>query len=469
MYKSDSIYKVILNYNFDLYRGESDVPTYLENHFEKYVSDIQVAIHGDNSFLGTKFISMLVEKVPLIEKVCSRIVEVSKKNNLGLIKDSYIKAYDFFDDMRPYLLSRFSWKGSSGYFYRLRAGDFRITDQKESKKKKAELFHIKRNMKNLIGAYRYSISGFPCLYLASGQELAWFECGMPRQFSYCQMKIDEEGENALRLVDFSNRPIDLLSSIHVWLLNTKDDESEKEKIYQYFLNYIITYPLAAACSIKVKERNNKFVEEYAIPQIFMQWIRESNNFDGIRYKSSLNSNLVQGMGAINIALPVKEFRPDGLGENLTSKILVSDIGYLDINEDFRKYKDYLGDIEKFKNDLWSDLINAKYQGLYAWELIELCETVIKTYDALIDGNYKNSELIFNHIDCLSNHISIIHKSKNLIADECLDKAFEDEKSEVDKDKIISQIDNFCELMSKVVHKHLVFHFNFENFENYEKI
>lgn len=152
---------------------------------------------------------------------------------------------------------------------------------------------------------------------------------MPRQFSYCQMIINEKGENALRLVDFSNRPINLISNINIWINNA---EKEKvQKIYQYLLNYIITYPLAVACSIKVNERNNKFVEEYVIPQIFMQWIRESNHFDGIKYKSSLYSNLVKGMGAINIALPVKEFRKDGLGINLTSKVLVSDIGYLDVN------------------------------------------------------------------------------------------------------------------------------------------
>lgn len=469
MYKGDSIYKVILNYNYDLFRGESDFPTYIEKHLYKYVSDLQLAISRNNPFVGTKFVSMLEEKIPVIEKFCFQIVEVSKKYNLGLIKESYIKAFDLFDDMQSYFLSRYSWKESSGYFYRLRAGDFRILDPKESKRKKAELFHIKCNMKNLIGAYRYSISGFPCLYLASSEELAWFECGMPRQFSYCQMVIDEEGENALRLVDFSNRPIDLLSSIHNWLLNAKDDENEKEKIYQYFLNYIITYPLAATCSVKVKDRNNKFVEEYAMPQIFMQWIRESDNFDGVRYKSSLNSNLVQGMGAINIALPVKEFRSDGLGENLTSKILISDIGYLDVNEDFRKYKAYLDDIEKFKNDLWSNLINAKYQGSYAWDLIELCETVLKTYDALMNGNYINSELIFNYINCLSSHISIIHNNKNKIVDELITKALEDEECEIDREKIIKQIDTFYELMSKVVHKHMVFHFNFENLGNFEKI
>jgi hypothetical protein len=471
MYTGDSIYKFVLNYNFDLYRGELEVSEYLEKHFNKYTSDLQVTIHEDNPFLGTKFISMLEDKLPLISEICSQIVNISKKYSQGLIKEAYIKAYDLFDDIYSYFLPSSSNNERNRFFYRLRSGDFRITDHNKSKEKKAELFHIKRNKKHLINAYRYSVSGFPCLYLASGQELAWFECGMPKQFSYCQMIIDkdEDGENTLRLVDFSNRPIEFLSNIHINLLNYKNDENTKEIIYQYFLKYIITYPLVATCSIKVKNRSNNFVEEYVIPQIFMQWIRESNYFAGVIYKSSLDSNLVQGMGAINIALPVKEFRLDGLGENLTSKISVSNIGYLDVNEDFQKYKTYLDDIEKFKNDIESDFINSKYQGSYLWGIIELCETVIKTYDALMNGNYKNTELIFSHIDCLANHISIIYRNKKSIADECINEVPDYNKKEVDKDKIIKQINEFYQLMSKVVHKHMVFHFNFESLENYEKI
>ena len=67
----------------------------------------------------------------------------------------------------------------------------------------------------------------------------------------------------------------------------------------------------------------------------MQWIRETDEFDGVRYKSSLNTSLVDGMGAINIALPVKEYRADGLDRRLAEKITVSDIGYLDVNCDFQ--------------------------------------------------------------------------------------------------------------------------------------
>ena len=49
----------------------------------------------------------------------------------------------------------------------------------EDSKEKMQLFHIKKTLRNRVGAYRYSAVGSPCLYLASDRELAWFECGMP--------------------------------------------------------------------------------------------------------------------------------------------------------------------------------------------------------------------------------------------------------------------------------------------------
>ena len=185
------------------------------------------------------------------------------------------------------------------FYYRIRQGDFRIKAGEDSKEKKMQLFHIKKTLRNRVGAYRYSVAGSPCLYLASDRELAWFECGMPKQFSYCQMLIDEDNDNRLVLVDFSFRPVDVLSSITCWLLNARrQDKKDVDVYYKFLLRYIMIYPIAAACSVKVKDRNTKFVEEYVFPQLFMQWIRETDEFDGVRYKSSLNTNLVDGMGAI---------------------------------------------------------------------------------------------------------------------------------------------------------------------------
>ncbi len=122
----------------------------------------------------------------------------------------------------------------------------------------------------------------------------------------------------------------------------------------------------------------------------MHWIRESDDFDGVRYKSSLNSTLVRGMGAVNVALPIKKFREDGLDDRLTAKIGISDIGYLDVTDDFKRYKTALDEIRMFKDGLRVFIIESQYVGDYVIELIDMCECVIKTYTALMEGDYSTN-------------------------------------------------------------------------------
>lgn len=470
MYKNDSLYQVLLKYDFDLFRGNKGITEYMKAHLKQYYRDIFSASNDENPFLGEGFVTLLKENLPLLDEICKKIPEILEIYDQGFLGQAYQESCVLFEKMKPYYIVRFSWSGDTGCLYRIRQGDFRIKNGLESKKQKMELFHIKKEMRSRIGAYRYSVAGYPCLYLASNEELAWYECGMPKKFSYCQMLLDEDINNALKLIDLSNRPVDFLSSVNIWLkISRKRGKKEEQKTYMNILRYIVTYPLVAACSVKVKDRDSKFVEEYIFPQLFMQWIRENDTVDGVRYKSSLNTNLVQYMGAINIALPVKKFREDGLDVNLTEKLRISDIGYLDVNEDFKKYKNNLNDIEKFKNDLRSYALGATYCGDYIIELIDACECVVKTYNALIDGNYINSELIFNQLNLICDYISLLYQNRNTKIQDCINRAYSEEQKYIDKEKMEEHFEKFYELMMKVIHKHAVFNFGFESLSNFEKI
>lgn len=470
MIKDDRIYQVLLKHDFDLFRGEKGITEYISEHIAQYYDEIASAIKGKNEFLGDCFISLLKDELPFLEEICKEIPTILSAFDNGHIREAYNKSALLFDRVEPFLLRRPSWYGSDGNFYRIRPGDFRIKDPANSKKQKIELFHIKKEIRNRIGAYRYSIAGYPCLYLSSNRELAWFECGMPKQFSFCQFRITEEGEDALELVDFSYRPIEVLSSVSVWILNAnRKDKSEEEKViyYDFLIKYIITYPLAAACSVKVKDRGNKYVEEYIFPQLFMSWIRERDDIDGVRYKSSLNSTLVHGMGAINVALPVKKFREDGLDEKLTAKISVSDIGYLDVNKDFQKYQDVLDDIKTYVGKLRLYIIESSYSGTYIEELIDLSECIIKTYTSLIEGNYTNSELLFTYVDRLCEHVDLLYLCREVKMQKCIENAPQHKKESIDKDVIMDHFEEFNQLANKILHKHTVFDFTFENMENFE--
>lgn len=468
-FKDDKIYQVLLSYNFNLFRDDKSISEYMKEHLLLYYNDIENAVRCENTFLGNKFIDLLKSKLGLLNNVCTSIPETLKTYEDGYIKDAYIASEKIFDMLRPHLLQRFSWRDSGEWYYRIRQGDFRITDGKNSKKQKAELFHIKRGLRNRIGAYRYSVSGFPCLYLSSSRELAWFECGMPKKFSYCNMYVDETGENALKLIDFSERPINILSNISVWLLNKRRQNKDDSDIINYLVNYILIYPLAAACSVKVKDRGNKFVEEYIFPQLLMQWIRSNDEFDGVRYKSSLNSNLVSGMGAINVAFPVKKFREDGLDENLTSKITVSDIGYLDVNRDFKKYKDSLIEMKKFVRELELYSIGPSFYGTYVINIIDTCNSIIQVYTALMSGDYENGELIFNYIQRLNDYVNLLHESQDLKIKEYEEEWSKIKLGKLDIESAKEHFKKFKEISNKILEYNTVFHFSFENLENHEKI
>lgn len=314
-----------------------------------------------------------------------------------------------------------------------------------------------------------SVAGYPCLYLASDVELAWFESGMPRQFSYCNMLMNEVSDDPLKLINFSIRPVMLLSYINTELLNKRNKHESETPIYNLLLNYILTYPIAATCSVKVKDRNSKFVEEYIFPQLFMQWIRESNDFDGILYKSSLNTNLVSGMGAVNVAFPVKQFRGDGLDKRLCQKISISDIGYFDVGKYFERYQNILQEIIAYKNELQQFLIDTTFFDPSLVELIELCDCIVKTYTSLIEGEYKNSDLLFTHINSLCDHAESLYQNRSAVTQRCIVQSKPGQTLPINQDIIEKQFERFHELCGQVLHKHTVFHFNFEPVQNWEKI
>ena len=83
---------------------------------------------------------------------------------------------------------------------------------------------------------------------------------------------------------------------------------------------LVLWPLMAASSIIVRHRDSPFKPEYLIPQMLLQWVRNSNDFDGICY-SSTNvrvSSPEYPLALCNCAFPAKVVKPVGRCEHLCS-------------------------------------------------------------------------------------------------------------------------------------------------------
>ena len=141
---------------------------------------------------------------------------------------------------------------------------YRVRNQRNITEQK-ELFHVPFEKRSKCSSERYSIPGYPSLYLSESLETAIRETnvkGNKYSASCFQLNTSE-----LTLIDLSlpNRE-----------LNITD---------KYCL--LVFYPLIVACGLKVKDASGSYKPEYIIPQDLFLAIRlHYNGIDGVSYTST---------------------------------------------------------------------------------------------------------------------------------------------------------------------------------------
>lgn len=152
--------------------------------------------------------------------------------------------------------------------------------------KYTEMFHIPLNMRGIVSTQRYSMPGYPCLYLGISIYTCWEEM---------------------------NRPY-LNSCVFSRFKNTKEFETldltiPKKSEWCDELQIIITrLPLIIACMIKVKNKKDVFKPEYIIPQLVTECVinKSIKGICGVSYTSVeiCNEFDFPEDKFLNIALPV---------------------------------------------------------------------------------------------------------------------------------------------------------------------
>ncbi|MDY4592331.1 MAG: hypothetical protein SO434_02880 [Eubacteriales bacterium] len=182
---------------------------------------------------------------------------------------------------------------------------------------RTRIFHTPYNLRSKVSTSRYSIAGYPSLYLGTSLELCCEEIqyNPHNEFAIAsKFKIERSIkfndteisviELALKPQDFFNREND--SGINRRRFNVIDLSDAKIK-----KAYLLWYPLIAACSFIRTNKSHPFAVEYIIPQLLMQWVRlemerkHYHDYDqliGIRYFSCA-SKRASDMG-FNYVFPV---------------------------------------------------------------------------------------------------------------------------------------------------------------------
>lgn len=129
--------------------------------------------------------------------------------------------------------------------------------------KQEEMFHISYKNRNIVSNQRYSIPGFPCLYLGSSLYDCWEEMRRPNLEKINYVAINNTEDLVLLDISFPEK-----------ITSIKD------------LKQLIIFLL---CTLIVKDDENTFKYEYVLPQLILQIVitmKDAIYYDGIRYLSS---------------------------------------------------------------------------------------------------------------------------------------------------------------------------------------
>jgi len=169
-----------------------------------------------------------------------------------------------------------------------------------------EMFHIPFELRGKVTTQRYSIPGFPSLYLAKTLYVGWEELHRPSLNNFQAVRL----KNVKKL-----KYLDLTAS-------NISENLTSDKAYKY----LMTWPLIACCSIKVGDYSDPFKPQYIVPQLLTQWIRNNKELDAIKYNSThITTNDIETTGDLyNIVLPVRDNKDSGYCDNLTNMFEITE-------------------------------------------------------------------------------------------------------------------------------------------------
>lgn len=158
---------------------------------------------------------------------------------------------------------------------------------------RSDMFHVPFNKRHLCNTSRYSIAGYPSLYLSTSLKLCCNELRLRKEtFLSGTVFKQTKSINGIKIyvLELSIKPSDFLlannfSGVFDRYYHHRHWNPQLINSEFYQESYFYWYPVIAACSY-IRNDANTFAPEYIIPQLLMQCIREKqdeNTIYGIRY------------------------------------------------------------------------------------------------------------------------------------------------------------------------------------------
>lgn len=241
-----------------------------------------------------------------VRSICKGLLKCIEQYHNGFPNRSFRKINDIMKKLmlHPVIIYRKSgWTGAFDQHDPLML--FRIRNvQNNTHYQRKDIFHTPYNLRSKISTCRYSISGYPCLYLGTSLDLC---CEEAKVGSFNDMTIASRYKIQrnmhhndglpIDVIELALKPKDFIDYELYTNRNIREDNiiGRTRRFNELDLDsigvmsaYLYWYPLIAACSFIRINKQDPFASEYIIPQLLMQWVRNESKTEkliGIRYFS----------------------------------------------------------------------------------------------------------------------------------------------------------------------------------------
>nr|WP_300186175.1 hypothetical protein [uncultured Agathobaculum sp.] len=334
-------------------------------------------------------------------------------------------------------------------YYRVRAVDYESDSIAQNPE---ELFHISYSKRAIANAGRFSLAGFPSLYLSTMLPLAWQECGYPSKYYYSEYQYERNYE-----LFWNESSLDRGKELNLLSLYSPTEirrwgTSVKFNHFDLWVNvvfrYLRVYPLILACSFVNQSGHAPFKQEYIIPQMLMQWVqRNYSKVQGISYFTCIDTSMWNSQWcAYNIVIPaLKPYDLNGYSEFLKEKFcwtksqfFLTPIANTNSNRIDREFLYSLASDINLKARIYA-FSSEVYQLLS--KMLNICGCLMSVLDK---GKTLDMELALHILNSISQNCTQLQRVslKNLLRDSRFDSQIQNyEEAYVALDELLSKFLN----------------------------
>lgn len=279
---------------------KNDIYSCTENLVNEYIRLLEVVDEDNyNSILTTK--AEVIKNIVFQRNIILSAINSFHKGDIVECYEVIFKEY-FYEDLDIFKVIAYKEIPAHKPLFRLRVNKTNKPYNYE------EMFHIPYDKVHLVNNQRFSLSGYPCLYLGTSSYGCWEELNRP-DIERCNFSVFGN-ESILKMVDLS--PPQEVKSI----------------------SDLLRFPLIISCSIKMSDEFSPFKPEYIIPQSVLQCVIKLNNkkitdihLDGILYLSTKISEKLffkEENNMYNFVLPTISRTNSKYCTNLAELFIISD-------------------------------------------------------------------------------------------------------------------------------------------------